>query len=207
MPRAKLRAFRDDPKLPLNDNALARVRARAVTDDESLMIYTLIQAHRIDRVVECGTANGYSTCWLALALLDMQRGEPEVHTWDVEDRPKTWDVEEVNHGREEFQKNYKDIITFHHSSFSDTLLDTFTPDENKRTAYFIDGDHSKGMFARDWKTVEPLLNKGDLVIFHDALGYAWINRKVFNLINEEAGTKYDGMVLTSERGVGVIWLL
>jgi len=163
--------------------------ARRISDPECLCLYQTIQIHRVRRYVECGSANGWSCAWAVQAMLDSGVKKPEAHTWDIEDRTKGW-------------ADWEEWITFYHEAFDPNVATRLEGLSSLRTAYFIDGDHSRAAAKTDWKAVQSLTQPEDVVIFHDAQDYAWINRLVFAAINQD---EWRGGIVTTPRGMGVIW--
>lgn len=189
----KLRWYRNEFKLSTITN---KDKSRWICEEEWLCLYQTLQAHRIERFIECGTANGFSSMVARQAMLDAGVKEPDVHTWDIVDRPKAWAADDK-------------FITFHHEDFADGISKFYDlPINTKMTAYFIDGDHSRAAVKRDWKAIEPWLLATDVVIFHDAQDYAWINRLVFNILSTVSeGHEYEGGIVTTPRGMGIVRVL
>ena len=73
--------------------------ARWVDNEEAKILYHFIQAHKIKRFIEIGTANAFSACVAATAMED-----PEVHTWDIVARRKIYDEQQF--------LDLKKLITF-----------------------------------------------------------------------------------------------
>ena len=117
-----------------------------VTVKEGNVIKSTIESVDAATYIEIGTANGYSTAWAVLGM------DPTGHveTYDPVDRPKIWDkaiAKRVLYTQDSFKsegKKYKHPIVF-----------------------FIDGDHSQKGIREDYEQVEPLLNFGDVILFHD----------------------------------------
>lgn len=123
-------------------------QGRWVTNEEAEILLNLMKFFDFKLAYESGTANGYSTCWLALA-------GTAVHTYDPVSRTKVWD-------EPQFQ-DLKPHITYHEERF-DSL------DLSKRahpSLFFLDGDHSTTGITNDVAAVAPHLTPGDVVVFHD----------------------------------------
>lgn len=103
---------------------------------------------------ESGTANGISACWVAEKLPDL-----EIHTFDPIERIKVWNYNNVDFG------SFIDNIQWHQDRFSTGLEKAFRP--GVRALWFIDGDHSTEGLREDWDAMEPRLQSGDVVVFHD----------------------------------------
>ena len=166
--------------------------ARWVTEREACLLYFLIQEHRIEQLVECGTANGFSSSVAACAQRDAGIA-PSVHTWDIVERPKLWDHFEP-------VRSLKSSVTQYVGNFAE-LRDTPLPFVNFR-AFFIDGDHRARAVRRDWKIVrERLRPETDLVVFHDTSDYEGIALRVEALA---ASPSWRVRQFTTERGMAVV---
>jgi hypothetical protein len=135
--------------------------ARWVTDEEGDWLFKLIRLYQPAVVFESGTANGYSTTWMAAA-------NPSViiHTYDPVDRPKVW--------------RYTDCanqIVYHNSSFEEAR-DLIVKREGK-------ADHSTGGIRRDWGVLSGALRRGDVIVFHD-MNEPPVIRHVDRLTSQEA---------------------
>jgi predicted O-methyltransferase YrrM len=124
----------------------AKNSSRWVTLKEGNLIKSTIEEVDAATYIETGTANGYSTAWAVLGM------DPTGHveTFDPVDRPKIWDeaiAKRVLYTQDSFKsegKKYKHPIVF-----------------------FLDGDHSQKGLREDFEQVEPLLEPGDVILFHD----------------------------------------
>lgn len=161
--------------------------ARWATPEEGMALYTLLQAQEIRSYLECGTANGYSALWAAAALEGVERSF--VHTWDIHDRPKIWAhvLEMADLGAR---------VRCHVGPFADGVGHVLAP--NPRL-YFIDGEHGRDSVRVDWRAVRMLVQKGDVLVFHDA--------HVENILelcnNLRLIHGYRGGIIRTQRGMGV----
>ncbi len=141
---------------PLAANAEEFNTGRWVTNDEGAILYSLVTLMQPDNCFECGTANGYSSLWLASALKEGVK----VHTFDPVNRPKVWDEASFN--------VTTDNIVFHCEKFSDGIGGMLVTCNEGSNLFFIDGEHSQGGVILDIESIEPYLAKGDTLVFHDA---------------------------------------
>lgn len=125
---------------------------RWVTEDEGEILYTIIKSIDAQSFIECGTANGYSALWAALALPK----EGRVYTFDPVPRPKLW--EDLKLGFAEL----RDKIIYFQEEFQ-----TLKWDPPRPAVVFIDGDHHSESVLKDWRIIEPNLWSFDKVVFHD----------------------------------------
>ena len=161
---------------------------RWCTPDEGLVLYALIQAHEIRSYLECGTANGYSALWAAAALEGVERSY--LHTWDVHDRPKIWD-QEAELG------DLSARIRCHQGPFADGVGNVYAPGPR---LYFIDGEHNHTATRADWRAARLLIQKGDVIVFHDVIDYENLMELCNNLRTIHG---YRGGVVRTQRGMGV----
>ena len=130
-------------------------RKKTPTVEEILLFYSVIRTGRVQTVLECGTYFGLSAMWAATALEENQ-AEGKVYTFDGLKRDflfKGTDVEDrILHIQGPFEERVGEIIALNppHPWF-----------------VFIDGawryDPNKAYFD----AVEPHLEDGDYVMWHD----------------------------------------
>lgn len=130
-----------------------------------------------DRVIESGTANGWSACWFAA------KGS-EVITFDPVARPKIWTQ------FPELQAK----ITYVQKPFAENAIDYITDD----TIIFIDGDHSTSGITGDFDAVKE---KGDRFVVHDSTTETPIVRFLHRLQDDKRFTQ-----ITYETKRGVTWI-
>lgn len=165
-------------------------RERWVTLEEAIVLYTITCTESIQNYYESGTANGYSSSWVALAII--QNGlVPNVHTWDPHNRDKIWEKFSIF-------KNFKKLITFHNEVFINAIKQNRAPN---KSLYFIDGGHSESDFLQDLDHVNRIHTKGDILIVHDVSGYEYI----LNHFKEFSKSKRNKIIPT-DRGMGIVWL-
>jgi len=128
-------------------------QARWVNYDEAELLREWVRAANPDIVLESGTANGYSSLWLASGL-----DQGKLYTFDPIDRPKVWMefpslevTTKINFCQAEFRHLDKHV----------------NPTPSARIVAFIDGDHGYVSVMEDWNALHPFLKSGDVVLFHD----------------------------------------
>lgn len=128
--------------------------ARWATVDEAMTLYTLVLRECPDIILECGTANGWTSATMATATGNIHKevNQSEIVTIDLADRPKFHVDPRVKYVVGDFRDECKPILE--RSRYRKKLI-------------FIDGDHSYGGVKTDFQAVEPYLNRDDLVVFHD----------------------------------------
>jgi predicted O-methyltransferase YrrM len=151
---------------------------RWIANDEGDIISDLVRTSNAVQGIECGTANGFSACYIANAL----PSNGHVYTFDPFDRPKIWDSEDLI----EELKTLKSKITYTQGYFDLEAPKILKSRPSKPLAFFIDGDHGYGPVKKDWLAIEPYLQEGDLIIFHD-FGYAKIRRLWNEFIKDRLG--------------------
>ena len=122
-------------------------KARWVTLEEANLLYTIAEEEDPDFIFESGTANGFSTMWMALHGCD-------VYTFDPVSRPKVWDAEgQPSH------------VHYVERSFS-TMPDVAKHIHGKKM-FFIDGLHTSQGVLNDIDAVKEVVQEGDVIVFHD----------------------------------------
>lgn len=129
--------------------------AHWATTEEADILLKRINRSQATLYVECGTCHGYSACWAASS-----ENIQAVHTFDPADREHIWT-----------RPDYADLapkITFHHGKFHENVAQLSDLIASNVVFYFIDGNHSKRAVAADFDAIQPLLKKGDRIMFHDS---------------------------------------
>lgn len=165
---------------------------RWITDQEGELLYNLTRLFSSQILLESGTANGYSTCWITAGLPE----ETEIHTFDVVDRKKVWDESILN------LEDIKEKVNFHLCRFEDGIGEVITKRGDKKALIFIDGDHTYRGVRCDWEAVEPHLIPGDVIVFHD-MNYHSI-QKLFARLQIPKMSTSQFFEFDTKRGVGVV---
>ncbi len=156
-------------------------RKRWVTLQEANVLADVVEEEAPDHIFESGTANGYSTSWLGLL------GTP-VTTYDIVNRAKVWGERNPAH------------ITCVNEKFSSMVEHAKTVEGKK--LFFIDGNHNSSGVKADVEAVLEVIEKGDVIVFHD-LNCRAVIRFWHRLAGDEGRevhykeTKYD-----TQRGMG-----
>jgi len=167
-------------------------KERWITLKEAQVIYDLIATNDIDSYYECGTANGFSTCWAILALQSKVCCHG-VHTWDLHDRPKVWEMPPLT--------NIRHSVNFHHEKYNDSLARWVETDRGRNALFFIDGDHRMRSARNDIKNTLLVAKPGDMILLHDITAYEWLNGR-FREFEKTHKTQF----CDTERGMGVVWV-
>lgn len=122
-------------------------RQRWVTIEEGHVLNSIVEEEVPHFIFESGTANGYSTMWLAL-----QGGS--VFTFDPVNRPKVWD----DTGKPSF-------VYYTEGKFSTMIESADIPPGKK--LFFIDGNHSDHGVREDLEVVLKVIKPGDVIVLHD----------------------------------------
>jgi predicted O-methyltransferase YrrM len=108
--------------------------------------------------LESGTAHGWSACAIAASLKDKAE-DGIVKTFDIEARDTLF---------EQLSSVSKCIIS-EILPFDEGVPDAFDSYRDLGPVFiFIDGDHSYEGVQKDWNSVCPYLQSGDIVAFHDS---------------------------------------
>src|SRR5258706_649555 len=131
---------------------------RWATEEEALILYTLVKDNRFQHVVEIGTANGWTAAWFGVAGAN-------VHTFDLVDRQKMY-LDDL------FPfKTLQDKIHFVCGASPAILTGNIpSPRYPGNTLFFIDGDHTHGPALADFNAVMEFAQSGDVIAQHDAIG-------------------------------------
>lgn len=121
----------------------------ALDPPEGEILYDLVIEKKPKVALEIGTHRGVSTTYIASALKEI--GSGHLHTTDP-----------VDYGQErDFDNELRDFVTFYYKMGKDMEI-------NGIDFAFIDGFHTNDDVLPEIKNLLPLLNKGAVVVFHDA---------------------------------------
>lgn len=156
-------------------------RARWVTVDEANILYTIAKEEDPDFILESGTANGFSTMWLAL------HGSI-VFTFDPVSRPKVWDADGKPCNIQCIERSFS------------TMPELAAGLPGKKM-FFIDGLHTSQGVKDDTEAVKEVVQEGDVIVFHD-LNDSHVVR-FWDRMNDHASSKEE---YHTRRGIGkMVW--
>jgi hypothetical protein len=127
--------------------------ARWATEEECELLYTIICKDQVKNVVEIGTANGWTACWMACS------GTP-VLTFDAHERQKIYLDSRFP------MPELKELITAKVIPSPECFQDFERPEG--KVLWFIDGGHETTYVQADFYGIKPYLKDGDIIIFHDS---------------------------------------
>lgn len=150
--------IKDIRTLPILKNFGERSSSLSIKPEVGRLIYDLILEHSYEKGLEIGTAKGYSTLWIALAL---KKNKGKLTTI------------EINHEKaREAQKNFNQA---HLNSFIDLRINDAFKEisklDNRYDFIFIDGwkkDHNKF-----FKLLKYRIRRGGMIIVRDVLDESW----------------------------------
>jgi len=151
---------------------------------EAQTLYAIIVEKKYKNILEIGTGTGFSTCYLAKALLDQDishHGAP-LTTIDITDRKSEHSII-LNLEKH----NIKDYVNFIIGSSLD-VLPALLNENKKYDLIFIDGSHDHETTKQDFNNSINLLNDGGCIVFHDVYKAPENNlgpRNVFDDVSSE----------------------
>lgn len=159
---------------------------RWATEEEGELLYNLTIQNQTARVVEIGTANGWTAAWFSLA-------GAEVYTFDMIDRPKMY-LDSLF--------PYSEVVEHIHftCATSPDCLKLLTPSD-KKTLWFIDALHTDEATMTDFRAVMEVAKSGDVIVQHDTIGEVGSARTWRKTVAMNVG---DSHLYTTRNGVGVI---
>ncbi len=122
-------------------------KQRWVNLEEAELLRSIAEETDPDFIFESGTANGYSTMWLALQGCD-------VYTYDIADRAKVWD----DTGKPSF---------VHYTEDRFSTMTKIARNRPGRKLFFIDGNHAAYALREDLGAVLEVIHPGDVIVLHD----------------------------------------
>ena len=135
--------------------------------DFGWLLYGLCRCMNPEVCVEIGSARGKSTCFIARALKENNKGrlfaiDPHTRTdWNDTDSVDSYALLRSNLGRLDLD----DYVTVLRETSAKAAADWHRPID----LLFIDGDHSYEGVKNDWKRFVRFVKPFGIVIFHDTL--------------------------------------
>jgi predicted O-methyltransferase YrrM len=143
-----------DPEVFNSDGFHLGVKGSSLCVEKEIgrMLYDLVLKEKPHRILELGTAHGYSTCWFLLGLNENKKGR--IISIDHFDRqPKIWDEVKVPTERLSYFAMESDQFIKECSVKFDVV--------------FLDTHHRIEMITADIEKLIPFLNEGAKVLVHD----------------------------------------
>lgn len=159
-----------------------------ITEANARCIHFLIRMKKARRVLEIGTANGYSSIWIADAI----EKEPNSLLIGI-------DVSEpsIELARQNIQKeNLEDTVIFKHGNAMD-ILPTI---QEKFDIVFIDAQ--KSMYARFWKAIQHCITKDTLIIVDDILKFPEKTKSLLNALKNDSD--FESVILPTDTDDGIL---
>lgn len=160
--------LRFQPRAAWSRLQLATIDFRSGLGHSAWLLYGLARALRPATCVEIGSASGWSTCHVGLALRENVHGrlfaiDPHATTgWNDPGRSDSFVTLQRNLRRCGVA-NYVEVVR-------QTSVDAARGWSRPIDLLFIDGDHSYAGVRRDWELFSPHLSPFGVAVFHDT---AW----------------------------------
>jgi predicted O-methyltransferase YrrM len=146
---------------------LRRCYFRSGLGDSGWLLHGLVRAMKPETCVEIGSAHGYSTCLIALALQQNIKGR----LWAFDPHQTNhWSDDDTANTLEQLKRNLHRVgVTHRVEIVRQTTIDAAALLPDNIDLAFIDGDHSYDGVKQDWNIIAPRMNEWGVVIFHDTL--------------------------------------
>ena len=145
----------------------AKLMSWPMKPHEAILLFGLIMLEQPDVVFESGTAVGWSSSWMALA------SQAPVFTFDPVVRVAVF----RSHVR--VAKRYCEPF----ESGVVKLLNT-SDWKGKKKLFMIDGDHTKEGAIADFTAIEPYVERGDLIVYHDTSFEFGVRKAVKHIVRK-----------------------
>lgn len=145
-----------------------RLQVRGVVTgmgDAVWVLHGLVRAMKPEVCVEIGSAQGWSTCHLGLALRENLHG----HLWAIDPHlPTSWNDDASVDSLPILQANLRRLglgprVTVVRATSAEAARGWTRPID----LLLIDGDHSYEGVKRDWELFHPFLQQFGVAVFHD----------------------------------------
>jgi predicted O-methyltransferase YrrM len=135
--------------------------------DSGWLLHGLVRSMKPEVCVEVGSAHGFSTCLIALALHQNLRG----HLWAIDPHEVNfWSDDNPENTLQSLQRNLARVGVTQRVSIVQKRTTEAKDDLPALIDFaFIDGDHSYEGVKQDWEILAPRMNPFGVVVFHDTL--------------------------------------
>ena len=144
-----------------------RCRMPTGLGDSGWILHGLVRSMKPEVCVEIGSAHGYSTCLISLALHQNLKG----HLWAVDPHQVNhWSDDNPDGTLESLRRNLWRVGVHHRVDIVQKNTADAIDDLPKTIDFaFIDGDHSYEGVKQDWEIISPRMSPFGVVVFHDTL--------------------------------------
>lgn len=146
---------------------LHRCRIPTGLGESGWLLHGIVRSMKPNICVEIGSAHGFSTCLIALALRENIRGE----LWAVDPHEVNfWSDDHPLHTLRNLKRNLARVGLAQRVHIIPKRTTEAVGDLPDRIDLaFIDGDHSYEGVKQDWAVIQPRMNEFGVVVFHDTL--------------------------------------
>lgn len=159
-----------------------------ISEENARFLHFLVQLKKASSVLEIGTANGYSTLWLADAIADTPHPRYlgiEISLPSYNAVLKNIQAQNLDHFVEIRFGNALEILP--------QVQETFD-------VLFVDGQ--KALYTEFWKALQPLLKPDSLIIFDDMIQFPEKTHAFWEMI--QADTKYKHLLIPTDHNDGIL---
>lgn len=165
--RSSIRNARYAIDLALKHHRLRSVAFHSGLGDSAWLLHGLVRSMKPRFCVEIGSAHGWSTCLIALALVENGNGELWAFDPHIEN---TWSDGHPQTTLSSLTRNLKKVGVSHRVHI---VRSTTTDGADQLPAQidlaFIDGDHSYEGVRSDWELIMPRMSEWGVIVLHDSL--------------------------------------
>ncbi len=163
-----------------------------VTDVVGKFLNMMIQLHRPKTILEIGSANAYSTIWMAEAA---KKINAQIHS--IDHSAPTYAEAEENIKL----SGFSDCVNLHFGDACD-VIDQM-PSSLFFDFVFVDGE--KASYLDFWKAISNRLNKGAFVVFDDMLAFQHKTQSFYDFIQLDSSV--DTLIIPIDEGDGILILI
>ena len=165
--RSNIRNARYAIDLALKHHRLRSCEFHSGLGDSGWLLHGLVRSMKPSFCVEIGSAHGWSSCLIALALEENGNGELWAFDPHIENK---WSDVHPQSTLSSLTRNLKKVGVSHRVHI---VRNTTTDGADRLPAQidiaFIDGDHSYEGVRSDWELIMPRMSEWGVIVFHDSL--------------------------------------
>lgn len=159
-----------------------------VSENVGRFLHSLVQMIGAKKILEVGTANGYSTIWLADAICEQENAR--LLGLEISTPSYNKALENIS------AQNLDEIVELRFGN----ALDLLPQISEQFDLIFIDAQ--KALYAEYWKLIQPLMSENCTVVFDDVIKFPEKTRALYSTLAEE--NAYEKIVLPTDGDDGAM---
>lgn len=161
-----------------------------VSENVGKFLHSLVQMIGASRILEIGTANGYSTIWLADAVSEQENAR--LLGLEISTPSYNKALENIT------AQNLEQIVELRFGNAIELLPEI----EEQFDLIFVDAQ--KALYSQYWELIKPLMAPGCIIVFDDVIKFPEKTQALYSTLKQE--NDYEKIILPSDGDDGLMLL-